>query len=282
MKRFFFGILLGAALLGPGCEEIPPVINPFMGEPPDTTINIEDQQKQVLIEEFTGVRCVQCPAGSADIETYLAIHGEQLIAVSIHAGGFSFPFDESVHDFRTDEGEALISFLGPPIGYPCAVVDRKRFDGKNTLILGRNEWAGYIEQQKALPPLVKIGLKSEFNEATRQLDLEATIYPQEAISEPDVRISVMLTENDIVDYQETPDFGKKSDYNHKHVLRDMLTSHLGEEVSEPLTPGTTIVKNFSTILNPDWKEAKMKAIAFVHLGGASKDVLQAVEVSVLK
>ncbi|MDV7402453.1 hypothetical protein RZS08_64120, partial [Arthrospira platensis SPKY1] len=65
----------------------------------------------MLIEEFTGVRCVQCPAGSADIETYLAIHGEQLIAVSIHAGGFSFPFDESVHDFRTEEGEALNSFL---------------------------------------------------------------------------------------------------------------------------------------------------------------------------
>lgn len=281
MKRFLFGLFLGVALLSSACYEIPPVINPYDGTPPDTTINIEDQERQVLIEEFTGVRCVQCPAGSAEIETLLAIHGERLVAVSIHAGDFSPPFPQSIHDFRTQEGDGLINLLGPPISYPSAVVNRRLFEGENDLILGRNDWAGFIEQEKAVSPRVKIALKPTFNELTRKLDVEVKLYPQETIAETDVRLSLMLTESKIPDYQDTPE-GKVSDYVHKHVLRDMLTSYLGDVVSEELVPGVTVTKNYSIDLPAEWKEDDMKVVAFVHLEGAVKDVLQAVETSVVK
>jgi Holliday junction resolvase-like predicted endonuclease len=282
MKRHLFILFIGAALLSASCYEIPPVINPYDGEPVDTTINIEDQERQVLIEEFTGVRCVQCPAGSAEIETLLAIHGERLVAVSIHAGDFAPPFSQSLYDFRTTEGEGLINLLGPPISYPSAVVNRRLFEGENDLILGRNDWAGFIEVEKAVQPKVKIGLKATFNETSRNLDLEVKIYPQEIISDPDVRISVMLTESNIVDYQEIPVQGKIPDYVHKHVLRDMLTSYLGDVISETLAPGTIVTKNYSFTVPGDWKEAGMKAVAFVHLEGTVKDVLQAAETSVVK
>lgn len=282
MKRPLFILLLGAALFSASCYEIPPVINPFDGTPPDTTINIEDQERQVLIEEFTGVRCVQCPAGSAEIETLLAIHGERLIAVSIHAGDFAPPFSQSLYDFRTPEGEGLINLLGPPISYPSAVVDRRLFEGENDLILGRNDWAGFIEVEKAVPPRVKIGLKATFNETNRNLDLEVKIYPQELITDPDVRISVMLTESNIIDYQEVPVQGKIPDYKHKHVLRDMLSSYLGDAISETLAPGTVVTKNYAFTMPAGWKEDDMKAVAFVHLEGTVKDVLQAAETSVTK
>lgn len=281
MKRHLFILFIGAALLSASCYEIPPVINPYDGEPVDTSINIEDQERQVLIEEFTGVRCVQCPAGSAEIETLLAIHGERLVAVSIHAGDFSPPFPQSLFDFRTPEGDGLINLLGPPISYPSAVVDRRLFEGENDLILGRNDWAGFIEQEKAIPPRVKIGLKATFNETNRNLDLEVKLYPQELISDPDVRISVMLTESKITDYQDTPN-GKIADYLHKHVLRDMLTSYLGDVISETLAPGAVVTKNYSFTVPSGWKEEDMKAVAFVHLEGAVKDVLQAAETSVVK
>ena len=279
MKRNLLFLLL--ALLFAACSEIPPVITPFKGEPADTSSNVENQQRQVLIEEFTGVRCVQCPAGSAEIETLLAIHGERLVAVSIHAGDFSPPFPQSLYDFRTPEGTALINFLGPPIAYPSAVVNRRKFEGKNTLILGRNDWAGFIEQEKALPPKVKIALEPKFNADTRKLDLEIKLYPQEDILDPDIRISVMLSESGIVDYQEAPS-GRLSDYVHKHVLRKSVTSSLGDIVAETMASGTIVTKNYSYTLPENWNAEKMKAIAFVHLGGDVKDVLQAIEVSVVK
>ena len=281
MKHILSALVLSIALLSSSCEEIPPVINPFDGNPVDTTVDIENQQRQVLIEEFTGVRCVQCPAGSAEIETLLAIHGERLVAVSIHAGDFAPPFPQSLVDFRTEEGEQLINFLGPPISYPSAVIDRKLFEGENDLILGRNDWAGYIAEQKAIAPRVKIALKSTFNPTSRKVDLEVKLYPQEDIADPDVRISVMLTESNIVDIQDTPD-GKINDYVHRHALRDMLTSYLGEAITEPLTTGTILTKNFSYTLPAGWNEEEMDAIAFVHLGGGSKEVLQAIGTHIIE
>jgi hypothetical protein len=280
MKQNLLFLLL--ALLFAACSEIPPVITPFTGEPGNTSSDIENQQRQVLIEEFTGVRCVQCPAGSAEIETLLAIHGERLVAVSIHAGDFSPPFPQSLYDFRTPEGTALINFLGPPIAYPSAVVNRRKFEGKNSLILGRNDWAGFIEQEKALPPKVKIALEPKFNAGNRKLELEVKLYPQEDILDPDIRISVMLTESGIVDYQETPGAGKVPDYVHKHALRKSITSALGDIVAETMASGAIITKNYSYTLPENWNAEKMKAIAFVHLGGNVKDVLQAIEVSVVK
>jgi hypothetical protein len=89
MKYFPVALLFViAAFFNTGCEEIPPTVTPFMGETPDTVVDVTSQQRQVLIEEFTGVRCVQCPAGAAEIETLLALHGDQLVAVAIHAGDF--------------------------------------------------------------------------------------------------------------------------------------------------------------------------------------------------
>jgi len=279
MKQNFLFLLL--AFLFAACSEIPPVITPFTGNPGDTSGNIENQQRQVLIEEFTGVRCVQCPAGSAEIETLLAIHGNRLVVIAIHGGDFAPPFPQSLYDFRTPEGTALINFLGPPIAYPSAVVNRRKFEGKNSIILGRNDWAGFIEQEKAVPPKIKIALEPKFNANTRKLDLEVKLYPQEDILDPDVRISVMLTESGIVDYQETPG-GRISDYVHKHALRKAVTSALGDIVSETLASGAVVTKNYSYNLPEAWNAEKMYAIAFVHLGGNVKDVLQAIEVSVVK
>jgi len=288
MKQILFALIVGLALFSSSCEEIPPVINPYTGDPPDTIVNPDDQLRQVLIEEFTGVRCVQCPAGSADIEALLAIHGAQLVAVSIHAGDFSPPFPQNLFNFQTPEGNELNNFLGPPISYPSAVVNRKLFDGENDLVLGRNDWAGFIALEKEIDPKVKIGVATDYNETTRELDIEVNIFPQENILDPDVRISIMLTESNIVDYQDTPN-GKVSDYVHKHALRDMVTSHLGEEITESLVPGNVITKNFSYTVPESWNpgeppvvEEEMSVIAFVHLGGDTKEVLQAVEVHMIE
>src|ERR1700741_1300369 len=85
--------------------------------------------RKVLIEEFTGVRCVNCPDGSAEIENLLSLYGGNLVAVSIHSGFFSDPYPDNLYDFRTPEGDQLLNYLGQPLGYPTAVIDRKLFNG---------------------------------------------------------------------------------------------------------------------------------------------------------
>ncbi|MCB0549021.1 MAG: Omp28-related outer membrane protein [Phaeodactylibacter sp.] len=276
MKKLSFLFFLLAGLLWLGCEEIPPVINPSAGnENPNEPTPVEDQQRQVLIEEFTGVRCVNCPAGSAAIEGLLEIYGQRLVAISIHAGSFAPPYPESQYDFRIDEGINLLSFLGEPLGYPTAVVNRKKFDGEFDLQLGRQQWAGFIAEELLGEPQVKIDIENAYSDEDRKLEVTATLYVQETIVGEEARISVAITENDVQDLQLTPESGTPDpNYKHKHVLRDMLTNYDGNPLSEGLTAGAAIVKDYTITLPNDWIADNCQVVVFVHLAGDKKEVLQ--------
>jgi len=276
MKKLSFFFFLLAGLLWLGCEEIPPKINPSMGgNNPNEPTPAEDQQRQVLIEEFTGVRCVNCPAGSSAIEDLLGIHGQRLVAISIHAGSFAPPYPESLYDFRITEGVSLLSYLGEPLGYPTAVVNRKLFDGEFDRQLGRQQWAGFIAQELLEEPAVKIDIRNTYNDEDRKLEVAATLYVQENLTGEEARISVAITESDIQDLQLTPESGTPDpSYKHKHVLRDMLTSYDGDPISETLAAGAVIEKAFSTTLPTGWVAGNCHVIVFVNLGGDRRAVLQ--------
>ncbi|MCB9295848.1 MAG: Omp28 family outer membrane lipoprotein [Lewinellaceae bacterium] len=276
MKNLISLCLLLSSLLWLGCEEIPPEINPRMGgENPIEVTPVDSQQRQVLIEEFTGVRCVNCPAGSAAIEGLLADYGQRLVAISIHAGSFAPPYPDS-EDFRTDEGTNLLSYLGAPLGYPTAVVNRKKFEGEFDLQLGRTQWPGFIVDELGSPPKVKIDIQNAYSDEDRRLEVKVTLYVEENIAEDEVHISVAITENDIQELQLTPSSGTPDpNYKHKHVLRDMLTTYNGDRIDEDLTAGAVIEKNYTMTLPTGWVAENCEVVAFVNLDGDNKEVLQA-------
>ena len=268
MKRVLPFILMLAFF---SCDEQMPEI-PCLSCERETT-EPDPQQKKVLIEEFTGVHCVQCPAGSAEIESLLDFYGEGLIAVSIHAGFFSNPFSNSIFNFQTEEGEALNSYLDLPEGYPTAVINRKLFPNEDDLQLNRNSWGGYIAQELELQTEVNMSVELSYDPSSRQLTTKTTILPLVDQSD-EIRISLMLTETDIQDVQLTPE-GEKVDYTHRHVLRDMMTPFDGETIPEAFTAGSTIEKTHSIQLDDAWVSNNMEVIVFIHKIGSNREVLQA-------
>ncbi|MBK8568289.1 MAG: Omp28-related outer membrane protein [Saprospiraceae bacterium] len=267
-------------MLFSACEEVSPTVTGAMGG--DTGGGpVEDQLRQVLIEEFTGVRCVQCPGGAIAIEELLGIHGERLVAVSIHAGDFSPPYNDSQYDFRTSEGTEIINFLERPAGYPSAVVNRKQFDGQFNLQLNQGDWAGSIASELEIVPKVRINIEPGYDQASRELTLKVTLFVDEAITDPDVHLSIMITESGIVDKQLTP-AGLNTGYVHKHALRSMLTNWNGDPIAEPLTPGAEIEKQYTFNLPEAWVAENCELVAFVSLAGTTKEVLQAHQVHLVE
>ncbi|NUO00983.1 MAG: Omp28 family outer membrane lipoprotein [Saprospiraceae bacterium] len=257
------------------CEEIAPRLNPGSG-----TNNPNDQQRQVLIEEFTGVRCVNCPAGSDAIQTLKGIYGEQLIAVSIHTGFFAPPYPQSNEDFRTPEGASLLSYLGEPLGYPTSVINRKLFNGETDLQLGQSQWAGFIAEEFALAPQAQVLITKTYNPTTRALEAKVNLDILENIAENDVRISVMITQDQITDTQLTPS-GVVDNYVHRHVLRDMMSAYDGDPVNGPLVAGDEVTRTFNYTLPQGWDADHCYIVAFLHHSGSEKTVIQAQEVKVL-
>ncbi len=273
MKRYILSLFICTLLLT-GCRENMPVIDCLTCE--DGPDGPDEQVRKVLIEEFTGVRCVNCPQGSAQIEVLLEQYGEQLIPISIHAGFFSNPYTDSQYNFKTPEGDDIIGFLGEPQGYPSAVINRKKFSGQESLQLPQSAWAGLIPQELDIEPIINVELENTYDSATRSLTVKVGLTPIDDI-EDDLRISIMVLENDIIDLQLTPDSSTPDpEYKHKHVLRDMLTDSSGDDITEDLTASTTIEKEFTFTIPDEWVATNCSTVAFVHRAD-NMEVLQADE-----
>ena len=236
----------------------------------------------VLLEEFTGKGCTNCPKGSREIENLLAIYDSNLVVVSIHAGFFANPefFKVGEFDLRTEEGEDIFAMLGPNIGYPAGVVDRIRFNGGYQH--GQQAWADFIQQEVEKDPKVEFTVARSYDSATRSLSVTVQGVAKEQLS-GEVRISVMITENGIVDAQDDQEAGGiVDDYVHKHVLRGMATPFDGAPVSNGLAVGETFEGTYEMMISEDWNDSMCDVLVFVAEVKAANDisVLQAAELHV--
>lgn len=275
-KKFPYFLLFAFTLIFfAGCQENMPVIPCLSCD--DDEIVVPPEARKVVIEEFTGVRCVNCPQGSAEIENLLAVYGEQLIAVSIHAGFFSNPYPDQ-EDFRVNEGVQILSFLGEPLGFPTAVINRKLFDGEDDLQLPQAAWGGYIANELAQESKFVLDINNDFDSGTSKLDIDISLTATDDF-DGDANMTIMITESGIISRQLTPD-GDNFEYEHKHMLRQVLTSFDGDPITEPLTANNTIEKTYSTTIPDEWNPNKISVIAFVHNATGDKEILQADESSI--
>ncbi|BDS13537.1 Omp28-related outer membrane protein [Aureispira anguillae] len=252
-----------------GCEEIPPEITPCQ------------TNRVVLVEEFTGIKCVNCPIGTEKLEVLSGQNPGKIIVVGIHAGFFAKEYNG--FDLKCPDGESLeSSYLGPVSGYPSASINRKVFEGESDVITDLAEWAGYIGAEICNRPIADLSVTTTYDDATRKASVTVDMTPSsfftDAIDE-DLAVSVMITENNIVGYQVTPN-GADPAYVHKHVLRDVITdSYTGDVL---ITKGNVLSAQQKVITDYEipagWDADNCYVVAFVHYkGDGNKEVIQAVE-----
>ncbi len=235
-------------------------------------------EKKVLIEEFTGASCPNCPTGAAEIQSLQALHGERLVAVSIHAGFFAKKTAESKFDFLTTEGASIEQFLGEPEGYPSAVIDRKVVDGAVQISGAVSKWAGIIAEQLDEKAKMSIEIKNTYDATNRQLSTTIALNPIETLSET-LALTVYITENNIIDAQKNQNTIIK-DYTHRHVFRKALTAISGTSLTETLVAGTAVTKKFTYTLPSNWNVENCSVVAFVSNVGTNKQVLQVEETKI--
>src|SRR5690606_16487307 len=101
------------------------------------------QTKDLLIEEYTGVHCPNCPAGS-DLLHSMNEGGQfagRLHIVSVHSGILTDPISNeeynSVQDFRTKDGDQMLNgIFGGDMFKPCAAVDRLKIGNSGSDYFG--------------------------------------------------------------------------------------------------------------------------------------------------
>lgn len=192
-------------------------------------------KKNVLIEDFTGQHCVNCPKAADEIQSLQKAYGERLIAVSIHGGSLSIHDSEtSGLGLATDEGEAY-NKLWDVKSWPKGLVDRA--GGLQDYEL----WSGSVLKRMASTPLVDIKAdKLTFDETTRTLKVSTTLT---GLADVKGRLQVWLTESGITAPQTLPSGVTDANYTHNHVFRAAVNGTNGEEIA--LTAGKEEKKEYT-------------------------------------
>ena len=244
----------------------------------DYHVATEPSFRKVLIEEFTGINCGNCPDGHEYASRLLLAQPDDVYVICIHGGGFAKPaFDEP--DYRTDIGEEIISEFGVS-SFPSATINRYKFEDLGTVI-GRSNWAASSRTISRTSAPVNLWISADYNKVTRLLDITVEGYFTESIAPGDdgstPALNVALTQ----DYIQGPQAGGLvgNDYVHKHMFRDCVTQGTWGEALESYNAGDYFVKKYSYQVPGDYKDVAvvptdLEVIAYVTMG--KRDVLNVI------
>lgn len=274
-KIFFYSLLIPVAAISfYSCKEICPGVDftPVDETLLDTTYVTSTiptaQKKAVLIEDYTGVACTNCPTSHAAIEAIISSHPDDTICVAgIHNYGVP-ALPGSTEDYEYDEnnqekiGFDVYDFLGGVNAWPTGIIDRKDFgEPLGIYDLSPATYATYVDQDLTLTPPCNISVEEVSLDENHVLTIKVTvIYTQEVDTVN--HLTIYLTESGLINPQQSdPDVIE--DYVHNFVLRDALTPVAGVPLDDALTPGRVFEKEFKYTVDPSWVPGNIEIIAFV-------------------
>jgi thiol-disulfide isomerase/thioredoxin len=270
--------LFASFFIWQACDKIDsPYVTPTGGGTVDTATEVK---KIILIEEFTGQKCPNCPEMAVSIKSLQETFGEKIVVVAIHAGFFAMPLGAIFStDYRTPEGTDLDQFFDiGSAGYPKGLVNRTGYTS-GTYRLESAELAGRVAELLEGDTLANIGISHNYSPDSRSLAVEINVRALAPLQNK-LLLSVFITEDNIV----SPQQDKTeiiSDYVHQHVLRTSLNGTWGDQLSDgsAIDPGTSFKQNYQSTLSEDWNYENCNIVAFVY-DGDTYEVLQAVEVKI--
>ena len=215
-----------------------------------------EPKRHILIEDFTGQKCRNCPEAHQVIDELQALYGDYVIAVAIHADlgsngvfGIAEGKDTNTIGLMQPEGDEYamrwgVSFL------PAGLINR------NSKPLKHTEWAAYARQALAREAQATIALSSEVVDNTLRVNTEIL-----SATNLEGKLQLWITESNITALQQN---GRLVDYDylHSHVYRAAINGFEGEAVV--LKANEAMVCEHVIALRNNWKVENLSVIAFVY------------------
>lgn len=214
-------------------------------------------RRNVLVEEFTGQRCTNCPDAHRLMSELQRQYGNQLIVVAIHAGGFGISEGENpnILGLMQEEGNVYADRWGVE-QYPSAVVNRQ---GE---ALSSDKWASSI--RSAMERSTNVGMTAEAK--TDGATITCGIAMEAASSTFEGKLQIWVTEDDITALQ-IDNGAVLTDYTHNHVFRacvkkDDLQDEWGEDIV--VNANIDIVIEREVAVRKEWNIDKLNVVAFLY------------------
>lgn len=233
-------------------------------------VSTEPANKNVIIEEYTGINCGYCPAGHKIVREYEEANPGRVFGINIHQGGFA------ANTYTTQWGDALANQTGLT-GYPAGTVNRHVFSGGVTA-LGRDKFVQSGNQILSQTSFVNVAAQATIDVETRELIVNVEAYYTADAETSSNKLNVVLLQDNIIGQQQGASANpaqvtSDGQYIHMSMLRDMLTGQWGEDLNAPegssvIPAGTLFQKTYTynvpnSISNELVKLGRLRLIVFV-------------------
>lgn len=281
MTRYFICFLSLYALSFFSCKEVLPdrVVQSSLVDTTYLKTSVSaPQDRNVLMEEFTGTKCANCPDGHAIVKTLKTNYADRLVAYGLHYGTLAEPARTGDEDFRTGAAEEVANSFGAS-SMPTALIDRSK-NPSNSFIYGRGDWSTIVNARLTTPAKFNITGSVRFDNIQNKYILSYELECLQATTDP-LLYSIVLTEDEIISSQ-LKGSTVLYPYTHFHVTRKFLTNSLGSQLKKAsgkteYEAGRTYKREVVLDLEPKWKPNKLSAVVFVS-SETSREVLQAKEI----
>lgn len=276
MKKYIFVLAISLMFGLYSCDEIQA---PYTEDGP---IDVDTTARKVLIEEFTGFRCGNCPEAGEVAHEIVKNSNGRAILMSIHAGALADPTPTRTYNFKTTDGNNIANYYQLP-ATPFGMINRVNYNGAN--LLSPSVWGTVTAFEAAKPAYVTLELTPNYNESTKEIAVDVKMKFLQQISEK-INVVSYIIEDSIIQYQRDdrqPDVNVLN-YNHMNVFRGSMNGTWGELISDvAITGKTEITKNIKYTIpsTKDWKAKNLSLIVAI-INAETKIVEQVEKVKLLK
>lgn len=278
IKSLFFISLFGALFFS--CDEVDDpygdieTVDAGDSQYNDTTYNDSSLMvRKVLLEEFTGHKCPNCPKGTTIANNIRSSNPDDVVLVAIHnSGGFSEadPPDYP-SDFETETGEILrVNYQAG--AFPVGLVSRIR-GGNGDAKVNWNSWENttnvLLADQNFRSPYFKVKLENIYNTSTGAMRISPTVTALKPVT-GEVYMAAYILESNI----EAPQIDgtvRIANYIHNHVLRVGFPAKGGGKLifTDPAANDvyTTVAETEelrTMVPFQDWKLENLELVVFIY------------------
>ena len=229
---------------------------------------VEPTGKTVLIKDFTGARCVNCPAAAEHAHNLQhQLDEDHIFILSVHAGFQAQPMG-SFPNFLTDEGTA---WYNNHDSNPLFTVDHVALTEGNTLNDAQIDAPvaeALLEEQS-----FEIVVGPSYDAATRQLQVQVQAVALNDL-DGEFYVTVCLVEDHITGWQTIPG-GVDKEYDFRNVFRGTLNGAYGEAFEDlHVDANDTFYFSYNTEINADYNADECYLMVYVYDKSQDNKILQ--------
>lgn len=209
-----------------------------------------DAYRKILIEDFTGQRCINCPNASEEIERlHMQFGKDTIIAVAIHSGPLGFSTNNKYYGLKTEIGDEYYNHWNPDY-QPIGMVNRHG-------LCDYTSWNAKIREEIQKPTSIQIYGNVRLADNKIKVSTEIQNNGDELKS----GLQLWIVEDNIPAFQLMPDGTMNENYLHQHVLRTAVNGVWGERIVIPSK--NSLQKEYEIVLDKEWKVKDIAVVVFV-------------------